>query len=244
MRFLTLFIFCSFFSFSQIDSNKTLIPLVSIHFSGHIPGGDLAKRFGPNLNLGGSFMVKTKRNWLLGLESNYFFGRNVKENVLTQLKNADGFIIDNEGYPADLRVTERGFGIHLTGGKVFDFLSANPNSGLMVSVGAGYLQSKIKLYDAQQKIAAVKGELAHGYDRLSGGFSLTQFVGYMFLSDNRFLNLYFGVESYQGFTRSIRKLNYDTGLPDTQKRLDMLLGLRFGWILPLYKKTPNEFYYN
>lgn len=244
MRFLTLFIFCSFFSFSQTDSNKTFVPLVSIHFSGHLPAGDLAKRFGPNLNIGGSFMVKTKRNWVFGLESNYFFGRNVKENVLTQLRNSDGFIIDNEGLPADLRITERGFGIHLTGGKVFDFLSANPNSGLMVSVGAGYLQSKIKLYDAQQKIAAVKGDLAHGYDRLSGGFSLTQFVGYMFLSDNRFLNLYFGVESYQGFTHSIRKLNYDTGLPDTQKRLDMLFGLRFGWIVPLYKKTPNEFYYN
>ncbi len=218
--------------------------MLSIHFSGQIPGGDLAKRFGPNINLGGSFMVKTKHNWLMGLESNYFFGRNVKENVLTQLKNSDGFIVDNEGYPADIRVTERGFGIHLTGGKILNFLSPNPNSGLMVSVGAGYLQSKIKLYDAQQRIAAVKGELARGYDRLSGGVSFTQFIGYMFLSDNRLLNLYFGVESYQGFTHSIRKLNYDTGLPDTQKRVDMLFGLRFGWILPLYKKTPNEFYYN
>ncbi len=244
MRFLSLFIFCSFFSFSQIDSAKTFVPLVSIHFSGQIPGGDLSKRFGPNLNIGGSFMIKTKHNWLLGLESNYCFGRNVKENVLTQLKNSDGFIVDNEGFPADIRVTERGFGIHLSGGKIFKFLSANPNSGLMVNVGAGYLQSKIKLYDAQQRIAAVKGDLAHGYDRLSGGVSFTQFVGYMFLSDNRLLNFYFGVEGYEAFTQSIRKLNYDTGLPDTQKRLDMLFGLRFGWILPLYKKTPNEFYYN
>ena len=66
----------------------------------------------------------------------------------------------------------------------------------------------------------------------------------MYLSDNRLLNFYFGIEGYQAFTQSVRKLNYDTGLPDTKKRLDMLYGLRFGWILPLYKKTPNEFYYN
>jgi hypothetical protein len=244
MKLAIAFVFFSFLSFCQIDSTKSFVPLASIHFGGHIPAGDLSDRFGPNLNVGASFMLKSKRNWLFGIESNYFFGRNVKENVLTQLKNSDGQITDNEGFPADLRVTERGLGIHLTVGKIFKFLSPNPNSGFMVSAGAGYLQHKIKLYDAQRKIAAVKDDLAYGYDRLSCGISFTQFVGYMYLSDNRLLNLYFGLESYQAFTQSIRKINYDTGLPDTKKRFDMLYGLRFGWILPLYKKKPSEFYYN
>lgn len=244
MKLIVVFFSISFFSFSQIDSTKIFIPMASIHFGGHIPAGDLSQRFGPNLNIGGSFMIKTKRNWLFGAESNYFFGRNVKEDVLIQLKNSDGSIADNEGFPADLRVTERGVGIHLTAGRVLKFWAPNPNSGLMFNVGAGYFQSKIKLYDAQQKIAAVKGDLVYGYDRLSSGFSVTQFLGYMYLGDNRLLNFYFGIEGYQAFTKSVRKLNYDTGLPDTKKRLDMLYGLRFGWILPLYKKTPNEFYYN
>ncbi|MGZ4090617.1 MAG: hypothetical protein ACXVNO_07845, partial [Bacteroidia bacterium] len=120
----------------------------------------------------------------------------------------------------------------------------NPNSGLMVTVGGGYLQHKINLFDYQKKIAAVKGDLQYGYDRLTNGFSTSQFIGYMFLSDNRMLNLYFGFEFYQAFTKSVRKLNYDTGLADTQSRLDLLYGFRFGWILPLYKKTPNNFYYD
>ena len=244
MKLIVVFFSISLFSFSQIDSTKIFIPMASIHFGGHIPAGDLSQRFGPNLNIGGSFMIKTKRNWLFGAESNYFFGRNVKEDVLVQLKNSDGSIADNEGFPADLRVTERGMGIHLTTGRVLKFWAPNPNSGFMFNVGTGYFQSKIKLYDAQQKIAAVKGDLVYGYDRLSSGFSVTQFLGYMYLSDNRLLNFYFGIEGYQAFTQSVRKLNYDTGLPDTKKRLDMLYGLRFGWILPLYKKTPNEFYYN
>jgi len=111
-------------------------------------------------------------------------------------------------------------------------------------VGFGYLQHKINLYDAQQKIAALKGELKYGYDRLSNGLVISQFVGYMILSKNRLLNIYMGIESAQAFTKSVRKFNFDTGLADTKQRLDILTGLKFGWILPLYKKTPNEFYFD
>lgn len=243
MRLALFFLFISAFVKAQVDSAIAL-PLIGIHVGGQTPGGDLSQRFGPNLNAGGAFMYKTRKNWLVGIEGNYMFGRNVKEDVLKQLKTENGSIIDNEGYPADIRITERGIGVHVWGGRVFQFLSANPNSGLMFMVGGGYLQHKINLYDAQQKIAAVKGDLKTGYDRLTNGFSTSQFLGYLFLSENRMLNFYFGFEAYQGFTKSVRKLNYDTGLPDTKKRLDLLYGFRFGWILPLYKKKPNEYYYN
>jgi hypothetical protein len=114
----------------------------------------------------------------------------------------------------------------------------------MVHVGVGYLQHKVNLYDAQQKIAAIKGDLKHGFDRLTSGVSLSQFIGYLFLSESRFLNFYTGFEFYQAFTKSVRQLNYDTGLTDTKKRLDVITGFKFGWILPLYKKKPNDFYYN
>jgi hypothetical protein len=228
---------------AQIDSAMN-VPLVAIHLGAHLPGADLAQRFGGDLNLGGAFMFKTKKNWIIGIESNYFFGRNVKIDVLSQMRSADGRVIDNEGYPADLRVTERGMGIHPVFGKVFKWLSANPNSGLMVTFGAGYMQSKIKLYDAQHKIAAVKDELSYGYDRLSLGFSTSQFIGYLFLGENRMTNFYLGLEAYQGFTTNVRRINYDTGLPDTKRRLDLLFGLRVGWILPLYKRKPYDYYYN
>lgn len=219
------------------------LPLVGVHIGGQMPSFDMEKRFGVNLNAGAAFMYKTKTNFMFGLQAGYMFGQNVKEDVLTQLKNADGYITENQGYPADLRVTERGLGIHLTGGKVFKFLSANPNSGLFVNIGAGYLQHKINLYDAQQTIAAIDKEMKYGYDRLTAGLSLSQFVGYLYLSQNRLANFYFGFECQQAFTKSLRKLNYDTGLPDTEMRFDMLTGFRFGWILPLYKKKPNDFYY-
>lgn len=239
---LVLFVcYCSV-SVAQIDSAVN-VPLVSIHIGGDLPGGNLHQRFGPDLCAGGAFLFKAKSNWLCGMESSYFFGRNVKEDVLSQMRSENGNIIDNEGRPADLRVTERGLYVHLVFGRVFKLWSSNPNSGLMVYAGAGAMQHKINLYDAQQKIAAVKGDLKHGYDRLSAGFSMSQFVGYLFLSENRLTNFYFGFEAVEGFTQSLRKINYDTGLPDTQKRFDMLYGLRVGWILPLYKRKPYDYYY-
>lgn len=243
MRLLLVTLFLSLLGKAQIDSAITL-PILGIHLGGQVPSLDMAKRFGPNLDVGGTFMIKTKKNWLFGAAFTYMFGRNVKENVLTQLKNADGFVLDNEGFPADLRVTERGMRIQLYMGRVFKLASANPNSGLMVHIGGGYMQHKIKLYDAQQKIAAVKGDRVYGLDRLSNGFMISEFVGYLFISENRLLNFYAGFEFSQAFTTSVRKFNYDTGLPDTKKRVDVLTGLQLGWILPLYKKKPNEFYYD
>ncbi len=217
--------------------------MVGVHFSGEIPQNDLAKRFGNNFAAGGSFTWKTKHNILFGLEGSYFFSRNVKEDVLAPLKNSDGFVVDNEGYPADLRLTERGWNFYGTVGMLFSKLGHNPNSGLYFTIGAGYMQHKVKFYDASKKVAALNGDLKKGYDRLSGGFAISQFLGYNYLSQNRLINFNFGFEFYEGFTQSLRGFNYDTGLPDTQKRLDVMIGFRFGWILPLYKRT-KDFYYN
>lgn len=219
-------------------------PIVGIHLGGQLPSGDMVKRFGANMVMGGNFQYKTNKNWIYALDFNYQYGRNVKEDVMKQLKTPEGNIVDNAGNPADLRITERGATLRLTFGRVFKALGPNKNSGLMVSFGTGLMQHKINLYDAQQKVAAVKGDLKMGYDRFSMGFCVSEFVGYLFLSKNRLTNFYVGLESIQGWTHSLRKLNYDTGLRDTQQRLDILTGLRFGWILPLYKRQPNDFYYN
>ena len=243
MKYFIFFMFSAFLACAQIDS-AIRIPLVGVHFGGQLPMADLNKRFGPNLVSGLSFTMKSKKNWLYGARFDYMYGRNVKEDVLKSLKTPEGYVVDNAGFPADLRVSERATAFYIFGGKVLPLASANPNSGLMVTLGAGYLEHKINLYDAQKQIAAIKDNLKYGYDRLSVGFSVSQFVGYLFLSENRMLNFYFGVDCSQSFTKSVRKINYDTGLSDTGRRLDILTGLRFGWILPLYKKTPNDFYYN
>lgn len=245
-RNLLLIIFTAFYLFgiAQRVADTTInVPLVSVHFAGQMPLGDLKERFGNNLAIGGSFLFKARKTWVLGAEGSYFWSKNVKENVTEQMRNADGFIVDNEGYPADLRITERGFNAYIVVGKLFPKTGNNPNSGLITNFGFGYLQHKIKLYDANQKIAAVKGDMAKGYDRLSGGFAMNQFIGYLFLSNNRLVNMVAGFEFHEAFTKSYRGYNYDTGATDTKNRMDYLIGFRIGWVLPLYKRT-LDFYYN
>jgi hypothetical protein len=227
---------------AQIDT-AIAVPLLGVNFGGQLPGGDLSSRFGPNLRAGGSFLYKTKKNWVLGADAFYLFGKNVRQDVLSQLRTKEGSVIDNEGFPADLRITERGFGVHAVIGKVIPVFNDGPNSGVFITVGLGYMQHKINLYDAQQKIAALKGSLKKGYDHLTGGLSSSQFIGYLHLSENRILNYYAGFEFYQIYSQSIRKLNYDTGSADLNRRLDLLSGFRFGWILPLYERKPNDSYF-
>ncbi len=227
----------------SVKDSCVRILMIGFNFSGQLPQNDLADRFGPSLSAGGSFAWKTKQNILVNVEGSYFFGRNVKEDVVASMRNSDGHITDNEGFPADLRLTERGWNIYTNVGYVFSKLGNNPNSGVFVTVGGGWTQHKVKLYDANQKIAAVKGDLKKGYDRLTGGIGISQFIGYKYISNNRLANCYFGFEFYEAQTQSLRGFNYDTGLEDTQKRLDVLVGFRFGWILPLYKRT-KDFYYN
>lgn len=242
MRYCVLFLFLVFSAKSQRDTCIST-PLVGIHLTGQLPSGDMVKRFGPNMNVGTSFHYKTNKNIIYGFVFSYLFGKTVKEDVMKQLKTPEGNVVDNAGNPADLRITERGMHINLQAGKVFALSKKNRNSGLTVTIGAGVLQHKINLYDAQQRIAAVKGDLKYGYDRLSFGFAVNEFIGYLFLSKNHFTNFYVGIESTQAWTRSLRKLNYDTGLRDTKQRMDILSGLKFGWILPLYKRQPNDYYY-
>lgn len=246
MRILLFIFFCCCLVFSKaqhIIDTALNIPLVSVHLSGQTPYGDLKDRFGVNMAAGGSFLFKAQKTWIVGVEGSYFWSKNVRENVSAQMKNSDGFIVDNEGFPADLRITERGFNSYVVIGKLFPKLGNNPNSGLITTFGFGYLQHKIKLYDANQKIAAVKGDMAKGYDRLSGGFAMNQFIGYLFLSNNRLVNIVAGFEFHEAFTKSYRGYNYDTGLADTKQRNDYLIGFRIGWVLPLYRRT-LDFYYN
>ena len=114
---------------------------------------------------------------------------------------------------------------------------------MLVNVGVGLIQHKIRIEVIGNNIPQLSKEYKKGYDRLSNGLLLTQSVGYLYLSTNRLLNFYIGVECMEGFTQSRRSFDYDLMKQDTKKRLDVLYGGKIAWILPLYKKAPQSFYY-
>ncbi len=227
----------------SVPDSVSRIPLTGLHFSGQMPAADMALRFGSSLNVGVPFMYKTKKNFILGAEADYFFGNNVKEDVLAGIRTPEGNITNADGNPGDIRVFERGWNLYLNVGKLIPLSSANKNSGLLIMLGLGYMQHKIKLYDAGKNIIQINGDLKKGYDRLSGGPAATQFVGYLYLSKNKLANFYTGFEFYEGYTTGLRGYQYDKMASDKITRLDLLVGFRVGWILPLYKRAVNNYYY-
>jgi len=58
------------------------------------------------------------------------------------------------------------------------------------------------------------------------------------------VNFYVGFEFNQAFTQSRRSFDYDRMAVDTLKRVDLLSGVRVGWILPFYIfDDPEEIFY-
>jgi hypothetical protein len=233
-------------SFSQVSVKDSVfaIQMIQGNYSLHFPGGHLKDRFGASSMIGPSFMNKTKSNYLFGFHFNFLFGSKIREEgILDGISTASGNIIDKNGQFTEVRLYQRGFSTGVTFGKLFPVLSPNKNSGFIVTGGVGLLQHKIRIENPGNTAPQILGDYTKGYDRLSNGLSVSGFAGYLFLSNSRLLNFYGGFEHIRAFTQNRRDLNFDTMEKDETKRLDLLSGFRVGWIIPLYKKMPQKYYY-
>lgn len=247
---ITLFILLLFFGFnllaqlSPVNIGNGL--LVNMSFGGQTPAGDLASRFGLNLNVGGGVDFLTReRNFIFGIEGSYIFGTDVRQDVIASLKTADGFIIANDRAYADIQLRQRGFYVGAIVGKLFSLSATNPRSGIRATFGLGLLQHKIRIQDDPFRgVPQLDEAYKKGYDRLSNGLTLSQFIGYQLLSADKRQNFYAGFDFVQGFTKNRRDFNFDTRTQDTEQRIDLLFGFRVGWVLPFYLgKGSDEIYY-
>jgi hypothetical protein len=228
-----------------IDSLATA-HLITFSYAYQMPGGDMATRFRNNSSIGGGYYYKTKRNVLIGAEGHFIFGGKPKEvNMLDSIrigKTSDGNIIDANGQYADVRMYERGYDLSVKIGKVFKLKSANTNSGLFFTAGAGFLQHKIRIESMGNRAPQLTKEYRAGYDRMANGLMLAENVGYFYMGENKMTNFYLALEMVQGFTNG-KRYNFDTMMMDDASRLDLLFGLRLGWMIPVQSQKADEFYF-
>lgn len=238
-------------SHAQKESRDTTDAVISFFgtYSFHLPGGDMADRFGNSSTVGGGVTLKTRNNLLFGLEFDYLFGNEVKirDQILNYVIHNDGLVIGGSGFYTGLPVYERGFFISGDFGKIFPLFGSNNNSGLLVSVSPGYFQHKIRIEANETPdniVFQFDGDYKKGYDRLTSGFGLREFIGYIHYGNKRIINFFAGFEFYQAFTKSRREVYFDTKqAPDESTRLDLLNGFKVGWFIPLYFDAPDEYYY-
>jgi len=220
------------------------IPYFSYAFQ--MPGGEVAKRYGLNSTVGGGVTYKTAKNLMFSLDVNFIFGNDIKnaDSIMSMVETSGGHIIDGNGVFALYALYERGYSINFRVGKIFRVLNPNPNSGIMVMGGVGYLAHRMKIDNQYRTAPQISGDYAKGYDRLTGGFSFSEFIGYFYMGKTRLLNFYGGFEFYQAFTRSQRDYIFDQMKKDTNHYLDFFYGIKIGWMIPIYKRTPKDYYYN
>ena len=154
-----------------------------------------------------------------------------------------GHVIDGNGTYALYTVNERGFTLNARLGYIFNSLGFNPNSGLMIMGGAGYIQHFTKIDNQYRTAPQISGDYAKGYDHLRGGIEINEFIGYFFMSNSRLYNFYAGFEFVQGFTKSKRAYLLDIMGPDNKNYIDMFYGFRIGWMIPVFRRVPREYYY-
>lgn len=230
----------------NIKDSAVFMPIVDFSFAYKVPGGDLNNRFGNSSEMGLGFYLKSKKNFLYGIDWTYFFGNEVKETAFADaFRDANGSILGNNGLYSEIYFVERGYSLSAKFGKIFTVFSPNPNSGIMIMGGFGFLEHKIKMEDRFNEVPLLSADgYYQGYDRLSNGVMVSEFIGYRLVSNRRLINVFGGVEFVQGFTQNRRSINYDSGVSDNSARFDTMAGLKFGFTLLLYKPTPKDFYYN
>jgi hypothetical protein len=185
-----------------------------------------------------------KSNFFFGANVGFIFGDRVNEDGLFEgLSTSNGEIIGLDGLYAEVRVFERGYHLSAQFGKIFSFGSPNPNSGILVSAGPGFIQHKIRIEAVGNTVPALRDDYLKGYDRLTNGIELNEFVGFVLFGNKQLLNFYAGFEFIQAFTANRRDYNFNAPEEDGAEKVDLMYGFRIGWILPLYKKKPAEFYY-
>jgi hypothetical protein len=250
MRILALLIAISIISGlkgqSDISDTTLSIPMFYATYSYQFPGGDLADRFGNNSSVGGGFNWKTNQNWMFGAEFNFMFGNDVKvaDEIMGNLKTEDGAIINMAGNFTSYSIMERGYYISARIGKLIPVISPNPNSGLTIIGSLGYLQHKIRIEVADNTAPQLLDDYKKGYDRLAGGFCISEFIGYTYLSNSKLINFFLGFEINEAWTKPRRDVYFDTGEPDPNpNRFDVLYGIKVGWIVPLFKRLPEKYYY-
>lgn len=222
-------------------------PWVAIHYGSNWAQNDLAERFGYLNHLGVHAGYKTNHNWTWTLDANFIFGERVKLTTLfDNLRDDKGNLTDANGDIAMVLTLARGFNNNFAIGKVIPINRKNRNSGIYIHAGAGYLAHKIRVESRDQVIPQLELDYRKGYDRLSTGINIHQFIGYARLANAGFLNFYGGFYFQQGFTQNRRTIFFDQ--PDVpvskETRLDSQAGLKIGWFIPIYKRQPKEFYLN
>ena len=225
----------------KIDiSSKT----IQFDFTYQSPITGMSIDYGNNSAIGLSYLTN-KNDLLFGLDANFMFGNNVKNDSILRLIGVDNLLLINaNGELDEVLLYERGANAHLLFGKSFRFEEKHL-SGIYVYGGLGYLQYKTRLETNKTYLPQIDEEYIKGYDNFTNGISTKICVDFMHFDKKTSVNYHIGLEFLNAFTKNRRAYNFSNGtVIDNSLKIDQLIGLKFGIIIPIQRNNEEKFHYN
>ena len=225
----------------KIDiSSKT----IQFDFTYQSPITGMSIDYGNNSAIGLSYLTN-KNDLLFGLDANFMFGNNVKNDSILRLIGVDNLLLINaNGELDEVLLYERGSNAHLLFGKSFRFEEKHL-SGIYVYGGLGYLQYKTRLETNKTYLPQIDEEYIKGYDNFTNGISTKICVDFMHFDKKTSVNYHIGLEFLNAFTKNGRAYNFSNGtVIDNSLKIDQLIGLKFGIIIPIQRNNEEKFHYN
>lgn len=216
-----------------------------LHVGGQLPTKALSNRFGWSNTVGMGVRRSTPSGWRFSLEYRFQTGSDVREaGLLQNLRDTNGYIIDNEGRIALVTAQQRGT-LFLAGmGRKWPTGGRHPETGMCLSLGAGFWEHKIHFQNRGNRVTQLDDPHLAGYDRLTGGGVIMPRCGWEYHSPNGQARFEVGLEAWLGRLQPARSWNTDTEQADAGPRNDGAVGLYAGWILRLKARSSNTTYYH
>ena len=195
---------------------------------------------------------KFKSNWLAMVDGSLVIGGDLRDKAERMpaafSHDAVPIVIGTNGVDATATCYMRALTLRLGGGKIFTLGDKNPNSGIMLMMYGGLQQQKTIFMMNDEKAPQLQDDYARLYDHKRRGFTLTESVGYWFMSNKaNFFNFHVTFEVTQCWNHSVRDYVIDEVMnlhgPDNTNYFDLFYTIKLTWMFPLKGKTAYDYYF-
>jgi hypothetical protein len=226
----------------KFDASEAV--MLAPNYTAQFPFGNEKQRYGFSSLFSMQILYKTNNNWLVGINGGFIYGTKVKEDYLLSNISAGGLFITQFNDLTSIKIEQWGMNIQANAGKIIPFSQKYPDAGIMLVTGFGFLQNKIAYNVKASELPQLSADYKKGYDRLDNGPVISQFVGGTFMARRRYFSGYAGLQFDAGFTRDRRPYDFYTNQVLNDKRYDLFVGVKVGFVLPIWLKTSEkEFFY-
>lgn len=224
--------------------------------SAGLAGGNMKDLYAnPSLDFAIEWAYKQADGWIGGVDADIWFGLtsdNLQQRDLRMpdIFNAAGYTMAVNGEDAVVTAYNRALAVRPCVGRIVRLLPKNPNSGLLLKVGAGWMTQKTVFYQDfnHPKAYQLEGDYAKLYDHMRNGIVLTESIGFLFMSNYMtYANFKVTFDISQCWSWSSRPWQIDNlmGLNGKEEGtfFDLLYSVRLTWMFPFTGKTTYDYYY-